>query len=371
MKHSIFYKDDVIESYDNQDGRRVSLRKRTKSRRYTESEYGLDADEFDKTIPHVNEIIVENETKAWNSFYTNEKISDIPFSGFGTAETVKVIALSLRRLRKNSELMSNDDTILEVGHGKHPLIWDLRKRFRFRYYFGIEFSDTAIFEAIKLKSKLFWSDKDNYIGKNAEFLSTSSLKYFNPDGSTTATVVVPENLQKSTLCAGSISIILGKSFLDYISCRLTQSINASNWNAEPRISQSVVDTFDSLALALRDSDSSILMFIEPDDFVKFRDHIGIITKVIYTSTFIKDSPAKMLKLAFVRRHNNLGAICYSLKRTSVTYKDYLELRNDVYEVTKKLYQLQGYQDEDWLLPYTVPPKWNSTDTKDFENISYI
>lgn len=147
-----------------------------------------------------------------------------------------------------------------------------------------------------------------------------------------------------------------------------------DWEDQPRIAPSVVEMFDSLSLALDEPSAGrvpTIIFVEPGDFVKFRDHIATIVRVIYSGTFRTKSPAKWLRLTLVRRYKNHKAICYTLQKTQHTYECYADLRADIYRVTSGLYELSSAQDDDWLLPINVPPKWNSVSGCDLEQLSAI
>uniref|UniRef100_A0A3B0NDK2 Uncharacterized protein n=1 Tax=Theileria annulata TaxID=5874 RepID=A0A3B0NDK2_THEAN len=357
--------------------KRVSLRRKIKSTRYSGEEYNCDGYESTNNLANSTHINVEDEIKTWDFFYTYDRASDYPFSGFNTTETVRIItqALSKLRPRRKTCLVSDSDVVLEVGHGKFPLIWDLRNYFGQFLYFGIEFSVIAFEQAVVHKFNNMCSPSEAY-DKDVEFLSMNSLNYFNSDGTSNLNLIFPNDTESTRLKAGIVNIALGKSFLDYLSCRLTLSVSVSNWNLEPRIPQGVVEMFDSVSQALRDFKSdekypSLFVLVEPYDIVKFKDHIGIITKVIYTSTFVKQSESRYLRLVYVLRDKKTKAVCYALAKVDYTYHDYAELRNDMYKVTCNVYSFGPSTDEDWLLPQTVPPKWQSNDSKDFDNLTLL
>lgn len=162
---------------------------------------------------------VEDEARAWDAFYTNNEKSDEPFSGFGTKATVSMIRTCLRRLW-SPPLIDKHDIILEVGHGKHPLLWDLQRAFgAFRHYTGIEFSRGSVHEAIKLRERLTGKDPLASTGDNVEFLCATNVKYFNSDGSCNAEVVFPSEESRPWLRAGAVTLLFAKSTLDYITCR--------------------------------------------------------------------------------------------------------------------------------------------------------
>lgn len=120
--------------------------------------------------------------------------------------------------KRKSCLISDTDSVLEVGHGKFPLIWDLRDQFGDFLYFGIEFSGIAFEQAVTHKFNNSCSPSEAF-GKNVEFLSMNSLHYFDSDGKSTLNLIFPTNGEHTRLKAGVVNICLGKSFLDYLSCR--------------------------------------------------------------------------------------------------------------------------------------------------------
>ncbi|ORM41491.1 uncharacterized protein BXIN_2468 [Babesia sp. Xinjiang] len=317
---------------------------------------------------------VESEARAWDAFYTDGRDSDAPFSGFDTRVTVKMLRTCLRKIR-SLPLIDSNDVLLEVGHGKHPLIWDLKRSFgKFKFYTGIEFSGDSIFEAIKLRKRTTVRERAAELGDNVEFLRATSIDYFNADGSCSAEVILPSNANAPRLFAGSVTLVLAKSTLDYVTCRLTGSVDTLEWDQQPSISPSVVRMFDTFSTALGKADDDrvkAVIFVEPGDFVKFRDHIATIARVIYAATFRDDSPAKWLRLTQVQRHKSHRAVCYTLQKTSESYSSYQELRKDICRLTARLYDLSDSQDGDWLLPLMVPPKWNSSYDADFEQLLAI
>ncbi|UKJ89738.2 hypothetical protein MACJ_002992 [Theileria orientalis] len=357
--------------------KRVSLRKKIKSSRYAGEEYNWNDDEYNPVMGDIKQIKIEDEKFTWDFFYSKDKHSDHPFSGFDTVETVNIIILALsklRRKRKNGYALPSE-MILEVGHGKFPLIWDLKRYFTDFFYFGIEFSTIAFQEAVKHRFNNRYAVEEAF-ESNVEFLSAKSLCYFNEDGSNNFDVLFPKGVRHSKLEENVITLALGKCFLDYLSCRLTLSSSLSTWNLDPRIPQGVVDMFDSISRAMKTAndqhkESSLLILIEPDDSVKFRDHIGIIAKVIYTSTFVEDSPSKYFKLVYVHREKTVKAICYCLEKSDSVYKTYDDLRYDICKIAKNSYTTRESTDEDWLLPYYVPSKWLSNDTRDFDNLTLL
>ncbi|EDO06058.1 hypothetical protein BBOV_II000980 [Babesia bovis T2Bo] len=316
---------------------------------------------------------IDDETRAWDAFYAGGRDSDVPFSGFDTAVTVKIIRSALKRIRPGAPI-DREDVLLEVGHGKHPLIWDIQRIIgNCGFYTGIEFSSNSIIEAIKLRKRISATD-DGKLGDNVEFLHANSVEYFNPDGSCAASVILPSGSQKPKLSPGTVSLVIAKSTLDYVTCRLTGSVDTVDWEAQPRISPSLVLMFDSFSIALGEANKQrpkALIFVEPDDFVKFRDHIATITRVIYAATFCNKSPAQSLRLTHIRRYKKHKAICYILEKTVLRYSDYRELRDDICKITARLYDISGSQDDDWLLPINVPPKWHSNCEGDLEQFSAI
>ncbi|BAM42051.1 conserved hypothetical protein [Theileria orientalis strain Shintoku] len=365
------------EPYLENKAKRVSLRKKIKSTRYAGEEYNWNESEFNPFIGDIKQIKIEDEKFTWDFFYSKDKDSDYPFSGFDTVETVKIIILALsklRRKRKNGYSLPFEK-ILEIGHGKFPLIWDLKTYFTDFFYFGVEFSTIAFEEAVKHRFNNTYTVEQAF-ESNVEFLSTKSLHYFNTDGSNNLDILFPKGVHHSKLEENVITLALGKCFLDYLSCRLTLSSSLSNWSQDPRIPQGVVDMFDSISRAMKSlsdqhKEPSLLILIEPDDSVKFRDHICIIAKVIYTSTFVEDSPSKYFKLVYVQRNKSTKAICYGLEKSDSVYKTYDELRYDICKIAKNSYTTRESTDEDWLLPYYVPSKWLSSDTKDFDNLTLL
>ncbi|GIX65290.1 uncharacterized protein BcabD6B2_47250 [Babesia caballi] len=317
---------------------------------------------------------VEDEARAWDAFYTDSDKSDAPFSGFDTKVTVVMLRSCLQKIRMHP-LVDGCDVILEVGHGKHPLIWDLESVFgHFGSYSGIEFSGDSVLEALKLRKRTHGGELEPPFRENVEFLRATSVNYFNPDGSCSAEVVMPPDVTAPRLVAGSVTLVVAKSTLDYITCRLTGSVGTMEWEDQPRISPSVVQMFDSFSTALGEvtkDRSKAVVFIEPGDFLKFRDHIATIARVIYAAAFRNYSPAQWLRLSHVRRFKKHRAVCYTLEKTERKYASYDELREDICRVTAGLYQLSRAQDVDWLLPITVPPKWNSSEQCDLEHLIAI
>lgn len=328
----------------------------------------------DSDLPGTDHFSIEDEARAWDAFYSADIMSDEPFSGFNAKDTVTMVRQCLRKVWQ-PPLIGDQDVILEVGHGKHPLLWDLKKSFKkFGYYIGIEFSRDSIHEAMKLRQRQSEKGTLPPIWDNVEFLSATNVNYFNPDGSCNATVVIPEEKETPCLSAGSVNLILAKSTLDYITCRLTGSIGSMDWHDQPRIPPSVVEMFDSFSVALGEPSEDrppTIVFVEPGDFVKFRDHIATITRVIYAANFRARSPARWLRLVRVSRHKSHKAVSYTLQKTPETYSSYEDIRADMCRVTQGLYELSAWQDEDWLLPVTIPPKWNSDSGHDLEYLSSI
>ncbi|UKK02732.2 hypothetical protein MACK_002829 [Theileria orientalis] len=336
--------------------KRVSLRKKIKSSRYAGEEYNWNDDGYNPFMGDIKQIKIEDEKFTWDFFYSKDKDSDYPFSGFDTVETVKIIVLALSKLRrkKKNGYALPSEKILEIGHGKFPLIWDLKNYFTDFFYFGIEFSTLAFEEAVKHRFNNTYTVEQAF-ESNVEFLSTKSLHYFNRDGSNNFDILFPKGMYHSKLEEGVITLAVGKCFLDYLSCRLTLSSSLTDWTRDPRIPQGVVDMFDSISRAMKSTndqhkDPSLLILIEPDDSVKFRDHICIIAKVIYTSTFVQDSPSKYFKLVYVQREKATKAICYGLEKSESVYKTYDELRYDICKIAKNSYTTKESTDEDWLLP---------------------
>ncbi|CDR94925.1 hypothetical protein, conserved [Babesia bigemina] len=317
---------------------------------------------------------VEDEAKAWDMFYSDRRQSDEPFSGVNAKEAVSMIYSAIRRIR-SPPLVDSRDFIMEVGHGKHPLIWDLQRAFKnFGSYTGVEFSGDSILEAINLRARTHESEEASDLADNVEFLRATSINYFNSDGSCNAEVIIPADRYTPRLTAGSVTLVLAKSTLDYITCRLTGSVSTLNWDENPRISPAVVEMFDSFSTALgkvSESRPKAIIFVEPGDFIKFRDHIATIARVIYDATFRRNSPAKWLRLTHVRRNKTYKAAIYTLEKTNQAYESYQEMRDDIRQLTARIYELSGAQDDDWLLPTTVPPRWNTHNHGDFEQLSAI
>ncbi|GBE61865.1 hypothetical protein, conserved [Babesia ovata] len=345
-----------------------SLRKRKRPVKVEQVEY------YEDGVSEPELFRVEDEARAWDMFYKDGRQSDEPFSGVNAKDAVSMIHTAIRRIR-SQPLVDNRDVIMEVGHGKHPLIWDLQRTFKnFGSYTGIEFSGDSILEAIKLRQRNFGSPDASDFADNIEFLRATSVNYFNPDGSCNAEVIIPSDRNTPTLTAGTVTLVLAKSTLDYLTCRLTGSVATLDWDENPRISPSVVEMFDSFSTALgsvTEDRRKAVIFVEPGDFVKFRDHIGTIARVIYDATFRRNSPAKWLRLTHVRRNKAHKAVIYTLEKTEHAYDSYREIRADILHTTARLYEVSEVQDDDWLLPITVPPKWNTHSHGDVEQLSAI
>ncbi|KAK2198432.1 hypothetical protein BdWA1_001447 [Babesia duncani] len=333
--------------------RRCSSRKRKKPLRYSSSsvERQYEYQDFD----------AESESLAWDNFYTNGKNSDVPFSGFDMHATVSIIEAALKTVR--GKPLNQRDVIIEIGHGKHPLIYALPN---VKYYFGIEFSAAAVFESIKLHKNSPSYD----FGPNVEFLLAKEMNYFTQDSVLNLDLILPQrgNTRLKSACA---NILVAKSTLDYITCRLSQSVNLANWEEHPRIPPFIVEMFDSISqLTLPQKRGALIIFVEPDDDIKFKDHIVTLVRVLYAATFKGNSPAKYIRLKKIIRHANVGAICYVLEKGD-PYASFMDMRAAFWGKCRGLYSIMSRQDHDWLLPTRVPPKWDSDAKEDIECIDIL
>lgn len=319
----------------------------------------------------------EEEEKCWDDYYTqgNDKVR--PFTGITTELAVDMITELLKpKIRKmvidEKEYFSpitENDTIMEVGHGNHPLAVQMHEKWgTVGRYIGVEFSGLASKEALKCE-KL----KKLFLKRKVEFVKILSMKYFKEDylnGLVVQSNISPPNTKADFVKMNSFKYIFAKSTLDYITCRMDNIGNSGDWEEDLQISPSVVDMFDSLADSLQNCKNntsrcnSCIIFVEPSNSSKFRDHILTIFKAIYTATFKYSSAAKFLRLSKIT--NNPKACGYMIEKRNEVYRDFEEIRQDFLKLILKASVTKNVDEVDWYLPSEAPKKWVSTNPEDIE-----
>ncbi|ANQ10296.1 Uncharacterized protein PCOAH_00041980 [Plasmodium coatneyi] len=319
----------------------------------------------------------EEEEKCWDDYYTqgNDKVR--PFTGITTELAVDMITELLKgKIRKividEKEYFSpitENDTIMEVGHGNHPLAVQMHEKWgTVGRYIGVEFSGLASREALKCE-KL----KNLFLRRKVEFVKILSMKYFKGDylnGLVVQSNISPCNTKADFVKMNSFKYIFAKSTLDYITCRMDNIGNSGDWEEDLQISPSVVDMFDSLADSLQNCKNSsnrcnsCIIFVEPSNSSKFRDHILTIFKAIYTATFKYSSAAKFLRLSKIT--NNQKACGYMIEKRNEVYRDFEEIRQDFLKLIIKASVTKNVDEVDWYLPSEAPKKWVSNNPADIE-----
>ncbi|EUD67690.1 hypothetical protein C922_01876 [Plasmodium inui San Antonio 1] len=319
----------------------------------------------------------EEEEKCWDDYYTqgNDKVR--PFTGITTELAVDMITELLKsKIRKividEKEYfspISENDTIMEVGHGNHPLAVQMHEKWGTTgRYIGVEFSGLASQEALKCE-KL----KKLFLTRKVEFVKVLSMKYFKDDylnGLVVQSNISPCNEKADFVKMNTFKYIFAKSTLDYITCRMDNIGNSGDWEEDLQISPSVVDMFDSLADSLQNCRSnsnrcnSCIIFVEPSNSSKFRDHILTIFKAIYTATFKYRSAAKFLRLSKIT--NNPKACGYMIEKRNEVYRDFEEIRQEFLKLIIKASVTKNVDEVDWYLPNEAPRKWISSNPADIE-----
>ncbi|KJP86872.1 hypothetical protein AK88_03483 [Plasmodium fragile] len=319
----------------------------------------------------------EEEEKCWDDYYTqgNDKIK--PFTGISTELAVDMITELLRsKVRKivvdEKEYFSpitEHDTVMEIGHGNHPLAVQMFEKWgTVGRYMGVEFSGLASREALKCE-KL----KKLFLKRKVEFVKILSMKYFKEDylnGLVVQSNISPCNTKTDFVKMNSFKYIFAKSTLDYITCRMDNIGNSCDWEEDLQISPSVVDMFDSLADSLQNSKSnsnrcnSCIIFVEPSNSSKFRDHLLTIFKAIYTATFKYSSAAKFLRLSKIT--NSPKACGYMIEKRNEVYRDFEEIRQEFLRLIIKACVTKNVDEVDWYLPSEAPKKWVSSNPADIE-----
>ncbi|CRG95097.1 conserved Plasmodium protein, unknown function [Plasmodium gallinaceum] len=333
----------------------------------------------DKNNCDINEIHCdfkpEEEEKCWDEFYTQSVDKIKPFTGITTELAVSVITELLKsKIKKikidNKEFLSpisENDTIMEIGHGNHPLAVQMFEKWgTVGRYIGVEFSGEASREALKCK-KL----KNLLLKRKVEFIKVLSMNYYKEDflnGIVIESNISPANTQTNFIKLYTFKYIFAKSTLDYITCRMDNIGNSCNWEEDLQISPSVVEMFNSLSDSLHNcknsKNNSYIIFIEPNNSSKFRDHILTIFKVIYTATFKYNSSAKYLRLFKIINYNK--ACGYMIEKRNEIYQNFEELRQEFLKLILKSSFTKNIDEVDWFLPTREPKKWVSNLPDDIE-----
>ncbi|EUR65949.1 hypothetical protein PFBG_04689 [Plasmodium falciparum 7G8] len=321
------------------------------------------------------DFIPEEEEKCWDEFYTQSIDKTRPFTGITTELAVDIITEMLRsKIKKikikNKEFfspISENDTIMEIGHGNHPLAVQMFEKWgTVGRYVGIEFSGEASKEALKCE-KL----KNLYLMRKVEFIKILSMKYYKDNylnGVVAESNISPVNTKTDFIELYTFKYIFAKSTLDYITCRMDDIGNSCDWEEDLQISPTVVEMFNSLADSLQNckkaKNNSYIIFVEPSNSSKFRDHILTIFKVIYTATFKYGSSAKYLRLYKLLNHNK--ACGYMLEKRNEVYESFEEMRHEFLKLILKSSITKNIDEVDWFLPTQVPKRWLSRNPTDIE-----
>ncbi|GAW82182.1 hypothetical protein, conserved [Plasmodium gonderi] len=320
----------------------------------------------------------EEEEKCWDDYYTQGIDKVRPFTGITTEFAVDMITELLKSKIKKIVIdekeyfspITENDTIMEIGHGNHPLAVQMYEKWgTVGRYIGVEFSGLASREALKCE-KL----KNLFLKRKVEFIKVLSMKYFKDDslnGIVTESNISQSNTKTNFIKSNSFKYIFAKSTLDYITCRMDNIGNSDDWEEDLQISPSVVDMFNSLSESLQNCKSnsnrcsnSCIIFVEPSNSSKFRDHILTIFKAIYTATFKYDSAAKFLRLSKII--NNNKACGYMIEKRNEVYQDFEHIRQDFLKLILKSSVTKNVDEVDWYLPSTAPRKWLSTNSNHIE-----
>ncbi|SBT80034.1 conserved Plasmodium protein, unknown function, partial [Plasmodium malariae] len=360
----------------------------------------------------------EEEEKCWDDYYTQSNDKVRPFTGISTELAVNIISELLKsKVKKikieNKELFSpitENDTIMEIGHGNHPLAVQMFEKWgTVGRYVGVEFSGLASKEALKCE-KL----KNLFLKRKVEFIKVLSMKYYKEDntldGIVTQSNISPPNTKTDFIKSYSFKYIFAKSTLDYITCRMDNIGNSCDWEEDLQISPSVVEMFNSLSDSLQSSgckssnsngnnsnssngnnfnscgnnsnscgnssnsnsnssnsngkNNSCIIFVEPSNSSKFRDHVLTIFKVIYTATFKYNSSSKFLRLCKIT--NNIKACGYMIEKRNEVYQSFEQIRHEFLKLILKSSATKNIDEVDWYLPTTAPKKWLSNSPNDIE-----
>ncbi|KAI4836398.1 hypothetical protein MKS88_004192 [Plasmodium brasilianum] len=355
----------------------------------------------------------EEEEKCWDDYYTQSNDKVRPFTGISTELAVNIISELLKsKVKKikieNKELFSpitENDTIMEIGHGNHPLAVQMFEKWgTVGRYVGVEFSGLASKEALKCE-KL----KNLFLKRKVEFIKVLSMKYYKEDntldGIVTQSNISPPNTKTDFIKSYSFKYIFAKSTLDYITCRMDNIGNSCDWEEDLQISPSVVEMFNSLSDSLQSSgckssnsngnnsnssngnnfnscgnnsnsnsnsnssnsngkNNSCIIFVEPSNSSKFRDHVLTIFKVIYTATFKYNSSSKFLRLCKIT--NNIKACGYMIEKRNEVYQSFEQIRHEFLKLILKSSATKNLDEVDWYLPTTAPKKWLSNSPNDIE-----
>lgn len=149
------------------------------------------------------------ESEQWNKYYSDRNLSSTPFYGLSTRGS----AVSLFKILNQPKFqLLVDDIIVEVGHGKHPMVDEIRKIFKINNIFiGIEFSPMAIKEAIANRTI-----KDL---KDTQFVMPSNINYYSINGDFDGHVVHSTIGNECLLKKCCAKLIVGRCVLDYITSR--------------------------------------------------------------------------------------------------------------------------------------------------------
>ncbi|SBS85941.1 conserved Plasmodium protein, unknown function [Plasmodium ovale curtisi] len=319
----------------------------------------------------------EEEERCWDDYYTQSVDKTRPFTGITTELAVSMISDLLKQRIKKIKIddkeffspISENDTIMEIGHGNHPLAVQMYEKWgTVGRYMGVEFSGLASREALKCE-KL----KSLFLKRKVEFVKVLSMKYYKEDsldGVVTQSNISPRNTKTDFIKLYTFKYIFAKSTLDYITCRMDNIGNSCDWEEDLQISPSVVEMFNSLSDSLQNSkngnnkNNSTIIFVEPSNSSKFRDHILTIFKVIYTATFKYDSSAKYLRLCKIT--NNTKACGYMIEKRNEVYQNFEQMRQEFLKLILKSSITKNIDEVDWYLPTTAPQKWISNSPDDIE-----
>lgn len=412
-------------------GREEGLEEDEEEKEEGDDTYEEDEEEIEEDIDEENEDMLKDRTdvnkmacdffpqdeeRCWDEFYTQSVDKAKPFTGITTETSVQIITQLLkgnvRKIKKDADFyspISENDTIMEIGHGTHPLAVEMQNQWgTVGRYIGIEFSGAASAEALKCK-KL----KELLMNRKVEFIKILSMNYYENDslnGLVAESNISEKNTKTDFIKMYSFKYIFAKSTLDYITCRLDNTGNSTDWEDDLQISPTVVQMFNSLADSLQNSNKhanvnstsgynsittvatspnatpthpttttttttattstsinrkgSYIIFVEPSDPAKFRDHILTICKVIYTATFKYNSSAKYLKLVKIITQNKASG--YMIEKRNQVYQNFEEMRQEITKLILKSSYAKYAKESDWFLPINAPKKWTSNNPNDIE-----
>ncbi|KEG04965.1 conserved Plasmodium protein, unknown function [Plasmodium vinckei vinckei] len=343
--------------------------------RGTDSSNGNNSNSLGSSEPVQSDFIPEDEEKCWDDYYTQNADKVRPFTGFTTELAVNIINELLKgKIKKikidNKEYsspISENDPIMEIGHGNHPMAVQMFEKWgTVGRYIGAEFSGLASQEALKCP-KL----KNLFLKRKVEFIKVLDMKYYKDDylnAVVTQSNISEPNTKTDFIKMHTFKYIFSKSTLDYITCRMDNIGNCFDWEEDLQISPSVVEMFNSLSDSLQNCKSSkgnsCIIFVEPNNSSKFRDHILTIFKVIYTATFKYDSSAKYLRLAKI--NNGVKACGYLIEKRNEVYEDFEQMKHEFLKLIIKSAGTKNIDEADWYLPSNPPKKWTSDSPNDIE-----